>query len=181
MRSWRAKRIFSLGGRDLVSCVSEMHRTRLAREQQLRWDEEKGPEMTTTITTITAIVAITVITAIVAIVWGKKPPEITVTYLILGGLFPREVEMRFRDDAPDKLIASKAPERAFAFKRSDSFRKAMVYIDGEILAVEDLVEEGLGDIARATIADGALSAVRLRDTNSWCPYYHYDRSVETDR
>mgnify|MGYP000897240630 CR=1 FL=1 len=170
MRSWRAKRIFSLGSRDLVSCVSEMHRTRVAREQQLRWDEEKGPEMT-------AIVAITVIIAIVSIVWGKKPPEITVTYLILGGLFPREVEMRFRDDAPDKLIASKAPERAFAFKRSDS----MVYIDGEVLAVEDLVEEGLGDIARATIADGALSAVRLRDTNSWCPYYHYDRSVETDR
>ena len=172
MRSWLAKIIILLNGRDLVSCVSEMHRTRLAREQQLRWDEEKGPEMTTTITTITAIVAI---------VWGKKPPEITVTYLILGGLFPREVEMRFRDDAPDKLIASKAPERAFAFKRSDSFRKAMVYIDGEILTVEDLVEEGLGDIARATIADGALSAVRLRDTNSWCPYYHYDRSVETDR
>ena len=176
MRSWRAKRIFSLGSRDLVSCVSEMHRTRVAREQQLRWDEEKGPEMTA----IVAITVITVIIAIVSIVWGKKPPEITVTYLILGGLFPREVEMRFRDDAPDKLIASKAPERAFAFKRSDSFRN-MVYIDGEVLAVEDLVEEGLGDIARATIADGALSAVRLRDTNSWCPYYHYDRSVETDR
>ena len=131
-------------------------------------------------TAIVAITVITVIIAIVSIVWGKKPPEITVTYLILGGLFPREVEMRFRDDAPDKLIASKAPERAFAFKRSDSFRN-MVYIDGEVLAVEDLVEEGLGDIARATIADGALSAVRLRDTNSWCPYYHYDRSVETDR
>ena len=180
MRSWLAKRIILLNGRDLVSCVSEMHRTRVAREQQLRWDEEKGPEMTT----ITAIVAITVIVAIIAIVsivWGKKPPEITVTYLILGGLFPREVEMRFRDDAPDKLIASKAPERAFAFKRSDSFRKAMVYIEGKVLSVEDLVEEGLGDIARATIADGALSAVRLRDTNSWCPYYHYDRSVETDR
>ena len=179
MRSWLAKIIILLNSRDLVSCVSEMHRTRVAREQQLRWDEEKGPEMTT----ITAIVAITVIVAIIAIVsivWGKKPPEITVTYLILGGLFPREVEMRFRDDAPDKLIASKAPERAFAFKRSDSF-KNMVYINGEVLAVEDLVEEGLGDIARATIADGALSAVRLRDTNSWCPYYHYDRSVETDR
>ena len=180
MRSWLAKIIILLNSRDLVSCVSEMHRTRVAREQQLRWDEEKGPEMTT----ITAIVAITVIVAIIAIVsivWGKKPPEITVTYLILGGLFPREVEMRFRDDVPDKLIASKAPERAFAFKRSDSFRKAMVYIEGKVLSVEDLVEEGLGDIARATIADGALSAVRLRDTNSWCPYYHYDRSVETDR
>lgn len=180
MRSWLAKIIILLNSRDLVSCVSEMHRTRVAREQQLRWDEEKGPEMTT----ITAIVAITVIVAIIAIVsivWGKKPLEITVTYLILGGLFPREVEMRFRDDAPDKLIASKAPERAFAFKRSDSFRKATVYIEGKVLSVEDLVEEGLGDIARATIADGALSAVRLRDTNSWCPYYHYDRSVETDR
>ena len=156
-----------------------MHRTRLAREQQLRWDEEKGPEMTTTITTITAIVAITTITAIVAIVWGKKPPEITVTYLILGGLFPREVEMRFRD-APDKLIASKAPERAFAFKRSDSF-KNMVYIDGEVLAVEDLVEEGLGDIARATIADGARSAVRLKGTNMWCPFFRTDSVVMTDR
>lgn len=74
MRSWLAKIIILLNSRDLVSCVSEMHRTRVAREQQLRWDEEKGPEMTT----ITAIVAITVIVAIIAIVsivWGKKPPR----------------------------------------------------------------------------------------------------------
>lgn len=178
MRSWRAKRIFSLGSRDLVSCVSEMHRTRLAREQQLRWDEEKGPEMTTTIT-ITTITAITVITAIVAIVWGKKPPEITVTYLILGGLFPREVNMRFWGEGRDATLAFCAPDGAFAFLRSD--RSGLTYLDGEVLPVEELETQGDYEIARGAIADGARSAVRLKGTNMWCPFFRTDRVVMTDR
>ena len=175
MRSWLAKRIFSLGSRDLVSCVSEMHRTRVAREQQLRWDEEKGPEMTA----IVAITVITVIIAIVSIVWGKKPPEITVTYLILGGLFPREVNMRFWGEGRDATLAFCAPDGAFAFLRSD--RSGLTYLDGEVLPVEELETQGDYEIARGAIADGARSAVRLKGTNMWCPFFRTDRVVMTDR
>ena len=155
-----------------------MHRTRVAREQQLRWDEEKGPEMTA-IVAITVITVITVIIAIVSIVWGKKPPEITVTYLILGGLFPREVNMRFWGEGRDATLAFCAPDGAFAFLRSD--RSGLTYLDGEVLPVEELETQGDYEIARGAIADGARSAVRLKGTNMWCPFFRTDRVVMTDR
>ena len=105
--------------------------------------------------------------------------DFIVTYLIPGGLFPREKRIECWGVVPDDTLAWLAPEAAFAFLRSD--RSGLTYLDGEVLPVEELETQGDYEIARGAIADGARSAVRLKGTNMWCPFFRTDRVVMTDR
>lgn len=104
---------------------------------------------------------------------------ITVTFIVYGGLFPREVTSRLPWWLYDSTIARYAPEGAYAFERSDT--SGTVYIDGEVLSVEDLKAMGKLTLARDAIGDGALYAVRLRGTGVWCPFFRADRVVKTGR
>ena len=102
-----------------------------------------------------------------------------VTYLLPGGLTPREVNMRFWGEGRDATLAICAPEGAFAFSRSD--RSGLTYLDGEVRTVEELKAQGELALALSAIADGARSAVRLRNTGVWCPFFRDDRVVTTSR
>lgn len=106
---------------------------------------------------------------------------ITVTFLLPGGLIPREFNCRFQLWVSDETLAQYAPMEAFAFRRSDR-PLGMNYVNGEVLAVEELDEQGLGDIAQAAISDGAVYAVRLRGAQKWAPFYRVtDRVIKTSR
>lgn len=104
---------------------------------------------------------------------------ITVTFIVYGGLFPREVTSHLPWWLYDSTIARYAPEGAYAFTRSDA--PGTAYIDGEALSVEDLKAMGKPTLARDAIGDGALYAVRLRGTGVWCPFFRDDRVVKTSR
>ena len=104
---------------------------------------------------------------------------ITVTFLLPGGLRPREIKSHLPWWLYDETIAVLAPSKAFAFERSDA--PGTAYIDGEALAVEDLKAMGKPTLARDAIGDGALYAVRLRGTGVWCPFFRDDRVVKTSR
>ena len=101
-----------------------------------------------------------------------------VTYYLLGGLVPREVNMLWGvgHDATHTICA---PEGAFAFSRSD--RSGLTYLDGEVRTVEELKAQGKRELALSAIADGALSAVRIKGTNLWAPFFLADRVVTTGR
>ena len=104
----------------------------------------------------------------------------TVTYFLPGGLLPREISVPFWGRVSDEVLAYYAPEGAYAFERSD--RRGIYYINGEVLSVERLNELGKHEIVKQVIADGARSAVRLRDTRKWAPFYTVtDRVVMTSR
>ena len=105
--------------------------------------------------------------------------DFIVTYLIPGGLFPREKRIECWGVVPDDTLAWLAPEAAFAFVRSD--RSGTVFLDGEVVTVEELRAQGERELALSTISDGARSAVRLKGTNMWCPFFRTDRVVMTDR
>ena len=118
--------------------------------------------------------------------WGERESAmttdgmITVTFFLVGGLFPREIKSRLPWWLYDYVIAMLAPTKAFAFERSD--KTGTVFIDGEVLSVERLNELGKHEIVKQVIADGARSAVRLRDTRKWAPFYTVtDRVVMTSR
>ena len=106
---------------------------------------------------------------------------IIVTFLLPGGLIPREFEAQFRGDTPDELLARYAPSECFAFVRSD--RIGMNYIDGEAFPVEELEDMGKFVLAHNIIADGARSAVRLRGHDDrWASFYKVtDKVVKTGR
>ena len=104
---------------------------------------------------------------------------ITVTFLLPGGLCPREIKSHLPWWLYDEAIAVLAPSKAFAFERSDT--TGINYLDGEVLPVEELEAQGDYEIARGAIADGARSAVRLKGTNMWCPFFRTDSVVMTDR
>ena len=93
----------------------------------------------------------------------------TVTYLLPGGLYPRERNMHCCGRVSSDTLAHYAPEGAFAFSRSD--RSGTVYLDGEVLTVEELSILGKYELVQKVIADGARSAVRLKGTRLWAPYY----------
>ena len=101
----------------------------------------------------------------------------TVTYLILGGLYPREKNTTCWGRVSDDTLARYAPDGAFAFIRSD--RGGVTYIDGEVLSVDRLVLLGKLMLAEKIVADGAVYAVRIKDTRLWAPYYLIDRVVTT--
>ena len=103
----------------------------------------------------------------------------TVTYLILGGLYPREKNTTCWGRVSDDTLARYAPDGAFAFIRSD--RGGVTYIDGEVLSVDRLVLLGKLMLAEKIVADGAVYAVRIKDTRLWAPYYLIDRVVTTSR
>lgn len=74
-----------------------------------------------------------------------------------------------------------APDGAFAFLRSDR-SGATYYIDGEVFAVEELQTMGKRKLAQKAIADGARSAVRLKGTRLWAPFYTTtDQVIRTGR
>ena len=79
----------------------------------------------------------------------------------------------------DDTLARYAPDGAFAFIRSD--RGGVTYIDGEVLSVDRLVLLGKLMLAEKIVADGAVYAVRIKDTRLWAPYYLIDRVVTTSR
>ena len=122
------------------------------RETALRLDEEKGAVMATEVR--------------------------VVTYYLLGGLVPREVNMLW-GAGRDATLTICAPEGAFAFSRSD--RSGLTYLDGEVRTVEELSILGKHELVQKVIADGAPSAVRLKGTRLWAPYYLIDRVVTTSR
>ena len=106
---------------------------------------------------------------------------ITVTYLLPGGLRPREFKCEFRIWVSDETLARYAPLESFAFLRSDR-EDSTLYIDGEVLSVEELKAAGKDEIARGAISDGAVCAIRLRGTRLWAPFYRVtDRVVKTGR
>ena len=120
----------------------------------LRLDEEKGAVMATDV--------------------------ITVTFLLPGRLIPREFKSEFKDGVSDETLARYAPSEGFAFRRGDK-PHTTVYVDGEVVTVEELRAQGERELALSTISDGARSAVRLKGTNMWCPFFRTDRVVMTDR
>lgn len=79
----------------------------------------------------------------------------------------------------DATLTICAPEGAFAFSRSD--RSGLTYLDGEVRTVEELKAQGKRELALSAIADGALSAVRIKGTNLWAPFFLADRVVTTGR
>ena len=93
-----------------------------------------------------------------------------VTYYLLGGLVPREVNMLW-GVGHDATLTICAPEGAFAFSRSD--RSGLTYLDGEVRTVEELKAQGKRELA--------LSAVRIKGTNLWAPFFLADRVVTTGR
>ena len=93
-----------------------------------------------------------------------------VTYYLLGGLVPREVNMLW-GAGRDATLTICAPEGAFAFSRSD--RSGLTYLDGEVRTVEELKAQGKRELA--------LSAVRIKGTNLWAPFFLADRVVTTGR
>jgi len=106
---------------------------------------------------------------------------ITVTFLLPGGLIPREFNAQFRGDTPDKFLARYAPLECFAFSRDD--RPGTIYIDGDVVSVDEL--KSMADkhtLVRNVIADGARSAVRLRGARDrWASFHRIiDRVVMTD-
>ena len=106
---------------------------------------------------------------------------ITVTYLLPGGLRPREFKCEFRIWVSDETLARYAPLESFALLRSDR-EDSTFYIDGEVLTVDELKNMGKHELAQLAISDGAVCAVRLRGTRLWAPFYRVtDRVVKTGR
>ena len=106
---------------------------------------------------------------------------INVTFLLPGGLIPREFKTQFRLWVSDETLARYAPMEAFAFERSDR-EIGINYIDGEVFAVEELQDMGKDEIAQGAISDGAVYAIRLRGTQKWAPFYQVaDRVIKTSR
>ena len=106
---------------------------------------------------------------------------ITVTYLLPGGLRPREFKCEFRIWVSDETLARYAPLESFAFLRSDR-EDSTFYIDGEVFTVDELKNMGKHELAQLAISDGAVCAVRLRGTRLWAPFYRVtDRVIKTSR
>ncbi len=104
-----------------------------------------------------------------------------VTYLLLGGLYPREKNVECWGRVSNNTLSLFAPDGAFAFLRSDR-SGATYYIGGEVFAVEELQTMGKHKLAQKAIADGARSAVRLKGTRLWAPFYTTtDQVIRTGR
>lgn len=104
---------------------------------------------------------------------------VTVTFLLPGGLRPREFKNEFKIWVSDETLARYAPSEAFAFLRSDR-EDSTFYIDGEVLSVEELKNMGKHELAQLAISDGAVCAVRLRGTHLWAPFFRVtDQVVRT--